>query len=87
MISGAAWPAAGPAYGHVHPRVPKMSELVQRLWAEESGQDLIEYALLASFLGFACVTVFDQLRTAIGNTYQSWNTGNNNLWSPPNPGP
>jgi Flp pilus assembly pilin Flp len=52
---------------------------------DESGQDLIEYALLTSVVGFACIAVFDQIRTAIATTYGSWNTETNNLWIPPNP--
>jgi Flp pilus assembly pilin Flp len=64
-----------------------MVRLAQRLLEDQAGQDLVEYALLASFVGFACVAVFDLLRAAIGNTYQSWNTETNSLWSPPDPSP
>ena len=33
-----------------------MKTTVKRLVREESGQDLIEYALLAALLGVACIT-------------------------------
>jgi hypothetical protein len=34
----------------------------------------------------AAIAVFDQIRTAIGFTYGSWESGVNNLWVPPDPG-
>lgn len=64
-----------------------MTGLATRLWFEEAGQDLVEYAFLASFVGLSCIAVFDVLRESIRTTYQSWNTETNNLWSPPPPSP
>lgn len=58
---------------------------IARFLADESGQDLIEYALLTTFIGFAAVAVFDGLRTSIGFVYGTWNTGANDIWETPNP--
>jgi len=46
----------------------------RRFLAEESGQDLIEYALLCSFLGFAAAAGVGLLRVAMNNTYTAWDT-------------
>ena len=62
-----------------------MKELLARLLEEESGQDLIEYALLTTFVGLAGAVGLTLIRTAINTTYVSWNGGMNNLWRPPNP--
>ena len=62
-----------------------MSDLVSRLFGDERGQDLIEYALLTTVVGFACIAVFDLIRGAIANVYGSWNTSANSNWRPPDP--
>jgi Flp pilus assembly pilin Flp len=54
-----------------------MTQTMWRRWlTEEDGQDLIEYALLASFMGFAAAGAVATLRTAMSTTYQSWDTAN-----------
>lgn len=58
---------------------------VCRLVDDERGQDLIEYALLTTAIGFAGILVWDLVRAAIGNTYGSWETGVNAIWESPNP--
>jgi Flp pilus assembly pilin Flp len=40
--------------------------------SDEGGQDLIEYALLASFLGFGAVVGINLLSDAMNSTYSSW---------------
>jgi Flp pilus assembly pilin Flp len=47
--------------------------LVRRWLREEHGQDLIEYALLCSFIGFAGVVAFSFVSTAMNTSYDSWN--------------
>ena len=42
------------------------------LLTDETGQDLIEYALLAATIGFAGVVGFDWIGTAMNSTYQTW---------------
>jgi Flp pilus assembly pilin Flp len=56
-----------------------------RLLAEEQGQDLIEYALLATFIGLAGISVFGLITKAIAGTYSTWNVRNNNIWEAPSP--
>jgi Flp pilus assembly pilin Flp len=40
----------------------------------EDGQDLIEYALLASVVGFAALAAVNALGVAMQTTYVSWDT-------------
>lgn len=62
-----------------------MKRLLLALVADESGQDLIEYALLTTFIGLASIVGVGLLRGAINLTYSSWNTSINDLWEPPPP--
>jgi Flp pilus assembly pilin Flp len=63
-----------------------MLTLLHRLIAEENAQDLIEYALLCSFIGLAGAAGFQLVMNAIGNTYGIWDTQVNDLWNTPDPG-
>ncbi|HEV8396594.1 MAG TPA: hypothetical protein VGQ37_20070 [Vicinamibacterales bacterium] len=47
-----------------------------RLLTEDSGQDLIEYALLCSFMGFAAAAGVGLLGAAMNTSYVSWDTAN-----------
>jgi len=58
-----------------------------RLVADESGQDMVEYALLTAFFGLAGWAAIQGLEAIIGPTYQAVNTQNNDLWETPNPLP
>lgn len=62
-----------------------MTNLLRRLLLEETGQDLIEYALLTAAIGFAGVVGINLLGAAINATYASWDTGVNGLWEVPAP--
>ena len=46
-----------------------MKQLLQNLITEESGQDLIEYALVAALVGLGSVASMNSLASAIGNTF------------------
>jgi Flp pilus assembly pilin Flp len=62
--------------------------LLQRLLIDECGQDLIEYAMLAAFIGIAGWAVIMTVPDAIGQTYSSWVSptgGVPALWDPPEP--
>jgi Flp pilus assembly pilin Flp len=41
-----------------------------RLAREESGQDIVEYALLGALIGIATILVWQQLAATVGVTYQ-----------------
>ena len=43
-----------------------MIALLKNLHKEESGQDLIEYALIAALIAVACITAMKGVATAIG---------------------
>lgn len=46
-----------------------MTELLKRLWQEEEGQDLTEYALLLVLIALAAITVMGTLGSAINNVF------------------
>jgi len=48
-----------------------MRELITRLWEEEDGQDLTEYALLVVLIALAAVGAIKGLATAISSTFTS----------------
>jgi Flp pilus assembly pilin Flp len=55
-----------------------MTRHLRRFLSDESGQDTIEYALLTSFIGFSAWASVSLLRTALGNTYTSWDSNYQN---------
>lgn len=59
-----------------------------RAFIEDDGQDLVEYALLAAFVGIAGWAVLMIIPETIGATYESWldpDSGVPALWDPPEP--
>ncbi len=62
-----------------------MKALIARFIGEESGQDLIEYALLSAFIGLAGFAAFQWLATGIASAYSSWDGANQGLWEPDDP--
>ena len=62
-----------------------MRGVLRHLLVDERGQDIVEYALLTSFVGLAVIGAFDLIRTAIHNAYLSWIVQENNNWRPPDP--
>jgi pilus assembly protein Flp/PilA len=48
-----------------------MKQLLKNLIAEESGQDLIEYALVAALVGLGAVTAMKSLGTTISTSFNS----------------
>jgi len=46
-----------------------MKNLVKRLWQDESGQDLTEYALLLVLVALAAIAAMKTLATAISTVY------------------
>jgi Flp pilus assembly pilin Flp len=49
---------------------------LRRWLIEEDGQDILEYALLASFLGFSAVAGVNLIRLALNSTYTAWDATN-----------
>ena len=61
---------------------------ITRFAAEDDGQDLVEYALLAAFIGVAGWAVLMTLPGVMGTTYASWLDPTNGVpgrWDPPEP--
>ena len=48
-----------------------MKNLVMRLWKEEEGQDLVEYALLVALVALGAIAAMKGLSTAISNAFAS----------------
>jgi pilus assembly protein Flp/PilA len=46
-------------------------EALKNLLRDDSGQDLIEYALVAGLIGLGAVTAMSGLATTIGNAFNS----------------
>ena len=51
-----------------------MLRLVTRCLREESGQDLIEYALLAGFISIIAVTAITSIGSQVNNWYLGYGT-------------
>ena len=47
----------------------RMLEVLRRLHKDESGQDLIEYALVAALIAFAAVSTMKTLASSINNVF------------------
>jgi Flp pilus assembly pilin Flp len=60
--------------------------IVDRLVREDNGQDVVEYALLAAFIGVVGYLALAGIRTQVFNAYTSWqdpSSGVPSLWDPP----
>jgi Flp pilus assembly pilin Flp len=51
-----------------------MNRLFLRFVCEDDGQDLVEYALLITFIALACILGMQNLGTAINNKYNDVST-------------
>jgi Flp pilus assembly pilin Flp len=62
--------------------------MLRRFIHDDDGQDLIEYAFLAVFIGVVGWLVLDGIRDEATNTYTSWidpGAGTPSLWEPVEP--
>ena len=48
-----------------------MKNMIKRLMVEDSGQDLIEYALLAGFISLIAVAAIETVGTGVNSVYQN----------------
>jgi pilus assembly protein Flp/PilA len=51
-----------------------MKQIFTNLMNDESGQDLIEYALVAALVGLGAVTAMKSLSTSVSNAFSSIGT-------------
>ena len=56
--------------------------LAVQLVSDDSGQDLIEYALLTAIVGISGVLILSALSMTMGTAYSSWNSAGQNAWEP-----
>jgi Flp pilus assembly pilin Flp len=52
-----------------------IKQILLRIWNEEEGQDLVEYALIVAAVGLALITTVNQLSTAVVSLYSSITQG------------
>ena len=48
---------------------------LMQLLLDESGQDVIEYALLSAFIGTVGVLTWVNIKAGIGSAYSGWDSG------------
>ncbi len=46
-----------------------MKELLRKMWSEDEGQDLVEYALIIALVSVALIGALTTLATDIGNAF------------------
>ena len=51
-----------------------MVELMQSLWRDEDGQDLIEYTLLMAFVALSSAALFINAGTSVSRVWSTTNT-------------
>ena len=66
--------------------LPDMRQALRRLICDESGQDLIEYGLLAAILSIAGVVFFPSIKAGMNSNFADWGTKVYDLWVPKDPG-
>jgi len=52
-----------------------MKNFLLRLWRDEDGQDLVEYALIVAAVGLALITTVNNLSSAVVSLYSSITEG------------
>jgi Flp pilus assembly pilin Flp len=62
-----------------------MLPLLGRLVREEQGDDLIEYALLATLIALVGLAGMNLITGALNASYFSWDTSNHAIWEVPPP--
>lgn len=58
---------------------------LRELFRQETGQDLVEYALLTAFVVLASIVVWHAIADAIGTAYRGHDSGVQELWEPKDP--
>jgi Flp pilus assembly pilin Flp len=63
-----------------------IKNIVQRLLLDDSGQDVVEYALLSAFIGLGSYGGFVLIQNTIQSSYAGWDSGQQGLYQPQDPG-
>jgi Flp pilus assembly pilin Flp len=72
--------------GHHSERRSVLVAAIVRLLRDDSGQDLVEYALLTAFIGLAGAAAWIAMADRLGNAYTEYDSGVQGLWESPGPG-
>ncbi len=56
-----------------------------RLLTDDTGQDILEYALLTASIGLVGIAAWQSITGGIGVAYQGWDTGTQALAMPDDP--
>jgi Flp pilus assembly pilin Flp len=62
-----------------------MPTWLRRIARDDSGQDVVEYALLTAFFGLAAFAAWTSIRDALGIGYTNTTSGVQSLWDAPPP--
>ena len=60
-----------------------MTQMLLRFAIDDAGEDLIEYALLVTFIGLSCLAAWDAIEAALGNAYGVFDNSSQGLACPP----
>ena len=60
-------------------------QTLTRWFVEDRGDDLLEYAILAAFVGVAGAVALALMPAIINDVYTSWDTSTQEAWEPQNP--
>jgi Flp pilus assembly pilin Flp len=63
-----------------------MRNALDKLWHDDAGQDVVEYALLAALIGLGSYGGFVLIQNTIFTSYGNWDAGQQSLWQPLDPG-
>jgi len=64
-----------------------VADVLRRWYQDDDGQDVVEYALLCSFVALAGVLGFRLLGTNMNTIFSGWDTAVWNQWIPSDPVP
>ena len=64
----------------------RVGRIVAAALRDDSGQDLMEYALLSAIIGVSGVLIIPLIVPKMADNYIDWNTNVQNAWEPCNPG-
>lgn len=68
-------------------RTVRNSSRLRQLLVDDSGQDIVEYALLTAIIGIAAIAIWNELTIRVGIVYTAADTGVQNLSAcTPDPG-
>jgi Flp pilus assembly pilin Flp len=62
-----------------------LTSLAARLASDDSGSDLIEYALLTALVALIGFLSFTTLSGRMSTAYSGWDSAEQDLWIPPGP--